>query len=64
MMDLYATFAEIAGGEVPTDRVIDSVDQTAFLTGQSEKSARDGLMVYLSKRIFGVKWHNWKMMFN
>lgn len=64
MMDLYATFAEIAGAEVPTDRVIDSIDQTAFLTGQSEKSARDGLMVYVGKRIFGVKWRNWKMMFN
>jgi len=39
-MDLFATFANIAGGTVPEDRVVDSVDQTAFFLGQTDKSAR------------------------
>ena len=33
------------------------------LTGQSEKSARDGFMVYVGSEVFGIKWRNWKMMF-
>ena len=62
-MDLYATFANAAGGKVPDDRVIDSVDQTAFLFGKQEKSNRDALIVYVGNDLFGVKWRNWKMMF-
>ena len=60
---MYATLATWAGAEVPKDRVIDSIDQSAFLTGQTEKSARDGFMVYVGKEVFGIKWRNWKMMF-
>jgi arylsulfatase len=62
-MDLYATFASIAGGRVPDDRVMDSVDQTAFFLGKQEKSDRDALIVYVGNDLFGVKWRNWKMMF-
>ena len=62
-LDLYATLAKWTGAKVPTDRVIDSVDQSAHLTGQSEKSARDGFMVYVGSEVFGIKWRNWKMMF-
>jgi arylsulfatase len=62
-MDLYATFADIAGGTVPEDRVIDSVDQTAFFLGEQEQSNRDAFVVYVGNDLFGVKWRNWKMMF-
>lgn len=62
-LDLYATLAKWTGAKVPTDRVIDSVDQSAHLTGQSAKSARDGFMVYVGSEVFGIKWRNWKMMF-
>lgn len=62
-MDVYATLANWAGAVVPTDRVIDSIDQSSFLTGKSEKSARDGFMVYVGSQVFGIKWRNWKMMF-
>ena len=60
---MYSTLATWAGAALPTDRVIDSLDQSAFLTGQSEKSARDGFMVYVGSQVFGIKWRNWKMMF-
>jgi arylsulfatase A-like enzyme len=61
-MDLFATFANIADGKVPTDRVIDSKDMTNFFTGKSEKSGRESVIVYVGKEIYGVKWTNWKMM--
>jgi len=60
-MDLFPTFAQIAGGKVPDDRVIDGIDQTDFLTGQQEKSNREGLIVYMGNDVWGVKWRNWKL---
>ena len=62
-IDLYATFAEIVGGSVPTDRKIDSIDQRAFFLEETEKSMRDGFIIYVGNDLFGVKWRNWKMMF-
>ena len=60
-MDLFPTFARIAGGKVPDDRVIDGVDQTDFLLGEQENSNREGLIVYMGNDIWGVKWRNWKV---
>jgi len=60
-MDLFPTFARIAGGKVPDDRVIDGVDQTDFLLGKQENSNREGLIVYMGNDIWGVKWRNWKV---
>ena len=60
---MLATFANVSGAEVPDDRVIDSVDQTDFLSGKQEKSNRDSFMVYVGSDLFGIKWRNWKMMF-
>jgi arylsulfatase len=62
-MDLFATFASIAGGKVPSDRVIDSVDQSKFFLGKQEKSNRDGFIVYVGNDIFGIKWRNWKTVY-
>jgi arylsulfatase len=62
-MDLYPTFASIAGGQVPNDRIIDGVDQSEFLLGKQEKSNREGLIVYMGNDIWGVKWRNWKLNF-
>jgi arylsulfatase len=61
-MDLFATFAKWAGGRVPDDRRIDSIDQGAFFLGEA-KSRRDGFIVYVGNDVFGIKWRNWKMMF-
>lgn len=61
-MDLFTTFAKFAGGRVPSDRIIDGVDQSSFFTGKTEKSARDSIIVYVGEEIFGVKWRNWKML--
>jgi arylsulfatase A-like enzyme len=41
-VDIYTTFAKIAGASVPQDRPIDGLDQTEFLLGESEESSRQG----------------------
>ena len=48
---------------MPTDRVIDGVDQSAFWFGKQERSNRDSVVIYVGNEIYGVKWQNWKMMF-
>jgi arylsulfatase len=60
-MDLFPTFAKIAGGKVPEDRVIDGIDVSDFLLAKSEESGRDGFVVYMGNDIFGVKWRDWKI---
>jgi arylsulfatase A-like enzyme len=62
-MDLFPTLAEIAGGSVPEDRVIDGINMSDFLLGQKEKSGRDGFVVYMGNDIFAVKWRDWKLHF-
>ncbi len=62
-MDLFPTLAKIAGGKVPTDRAIDGIDMSQFITGKSEESGRDGFIVYMGNTIFGVKWNDWKLHF-
>ena len=62
-MDLFPTLANIAGGTVPNDREIDGIDQSEFFLGKKNKSNRDGLIVYVGNELFGIKWRNWKMMF-
>ncbi|MHC4750006.1 MAG: arylsulfatase [Planctomycetota bacterium] len=62
-MDLFPTLAKIVGGKVPQDRVIDGIDVSDFLLGKSNKSGRDGFIVYMGKDIFSVKWQDWKLHF-
>jgi arylsulfatase len=62
-LDMYSTLARWGGAEVPTDRAIDSIDQSDFLMGRQDKSIRDGFLVYVGNDLFGIKWRNWKMMF-
>src|SRR5262249_8777783 len=62
-VDTFTTFATIAGASVPQDRAIDGVDQTDFLLGKSERSAREGFPVFVADRMEAVKWKNWKMAF-
>lgn len=42
-LDLYATVAAVAGAPLPTDRPIDGVDLTPFITGLSTKSVHEAL---------------------
>jgi arylsulfatase len=62
-MDLFPTFANIAGGEVPQDRIVDGIDMTGFFLGKRKESGREGFIVYMGKEVFAVKWRNWKLHF-
>ncbi len=62
-VDTFTTLASIAGAKIPTDRYIDGVDQTNFLLGKSEISARKGFPIFVADRLEGVKWKDWKMVF-
>ena len=61
-VDLLPTMAAIVGSELPDDRVYDGADQVAFLKGESSKSARESVVIYLGNVLFGVKWRNWKLL--
>ena len=61
-MDLFPTLANWVGGKIPKDRTMDGVDQSDFLMGKSEKSARESVIIYIGNELFGVKWRNWKML--
>jgi arylsulfatase A-like enzyme len=59
-VDMFATLAKFAGAKVPDDRPIDSLDQSDFFLGKSEKSAREGFPIWNANTLMAVKWRNWK----
>jgi arylsulfatase len=61
-MDLFPTFATVAGGKVPNDRIIDGFDQTEFLLGKQKESKRESVIIYVGNDLYGVKWRNWKLV--
>jgi arylsulfatase len=46
VLDFFTTFGKITGADIPTDRAIDSVDQTDFLLGKQKTSNRDSRIVF------------------
>jgi hypothetical protein len=59
---MYTTLIRWAGADVPSDRVIDGVDQRAFFEGKQEKSARDGFPYWMGETMYGVKWQNFNLV--
>ena len=51
--DLYTTFARVAGAleHVPTDRVIDGLDQTSLLVNGDTHSRRDNVFIYAGPKL-------------
>ena len=77
-LDWVPTFVEIAGGpkgdglkkqietgEYPgiVKTTLDGVNQIDYLTGKSDKSARDFFLYYSGKDPSAVRYKNWKMYF-
>lgn len=60
-LDVLPTFARMAGARLPGDRVIDGCDQTAYITGRSEKSAREVFCYYVGSRLLAVRRGRWKL---
>lgn len=63
VVDIYNTLADVAGCSVPQDRPIDGISQLPFLTGEREKSAREGFVYYIKTEMRAAKWRDWKMHF-
>ncbi len=62
-VDMFATFARLGDAKVPADRPMDSLDQSDFFLGKTEKSAREGFPIWCAERLQAVKWRNWKLHF-
>ena len=61
--DMFTTIVRWAGLQVPTDRVIDGLDQRAFFEGRQKNSNREGFLYWMGDTLYGVKWQNFKMVF-
>ncbi len=59
--DFFPTLAGMIGAEVPKDRPIDGRDQTAFFTGQTDKSARDSVINFIGDEIAAVRWRSYRI---
>jgi arylsulfatase len=62
-LDVMPTLASLIGeaDRVPDDRPIDGVDQSAFVLGDREKSAREHILFYVGDELFAVKWRSFKI---
>jgi arylsulfatase len=61
--DMYTTLINWTGGKVPTDRIIDGLDQRDFFEGKQSSSAREGFPYWMGETMYGVKWQNFKVVF-
>lgn len=59
--DIMPTLAGVAGYEVPSDRMIDGVDQIDLFLGNTDKSAREGFPAYNGDNMQSYKWRNFKI---
>lgn len=59
-MDLFPTFVKLAGGTLPTDRVIDGADMSDLLrTGQTSREPL--LFYYVGEEVWAVRRGPWKL---
>ncbi len=61
-IDLFPTISSILGVTLRKDRIYDGADQSDFLFGNTEKSARESVVIYIGNTLFGVKWRHWKLL--
>ncbi len=59
--DFAPTLASIIGANMPADRPIDGVDQSAFFTGKQEQSNRESLISFIGEEIVAVRWRNYRI---
>jgi arylsulfatase len=63
MLDLLPTLAEIVGGEMPTDRPIDGIDQSDFLLGKQGASNREHLLSFIGDQLVALRWNQYRLYF-
>jgi arylsulfatase len=63
IMDFFPTFAALAGGEIPSDRPIDGVDQSKLLLGDEDSGGRDHLLTFVGSELVAVRWKQFRAYF-
>ncbi|UCE49047.1 MAG: sulfatase-like hydrolase/transferase [Phycisphaerales bacterium] len=61
--DLFTTFARLAGAteHIPTDRIIDGIDQTALLLNGDTHGRRDHVFIYVGPSLAATVKNHYKM---
>lgn len=64
VVDWYPTLMHLMGhGElVPTDRVLDGVDQSGFVSKKQEPSKREHFMMFFDDLFVGMRYRNFKIL--
>jgi arylsulfatase A-like enzyme len=61
-VDFMPTIANLAGYDVPEDRIIDGVDQTDLLLGDSKQGARNHHYYFCRNELHAVRKGRWKLL--
>jgi arylsulfatase len=64
VVDWFPTLLNLIGDPegVPTDRVIDGVDQSVFVTGEQDESNRDYFHMFFDRIHVGMRYKNFKVL--
>lgn len=64
-LDWFSTLAHLTGNEdkIPTDRPMDSINQSDFILGKQDKSNRNYVLTYVGTELYSVKWNDYKVHF-
>jgi len=60
-IDVLPTLVRLAGGDVPTDRVIDGRDIWPLMAGQSQQSPHEALFYFNGNQLQAVRCGPWKL---
>lgn len=61
-IDFLPTFANLAGSDVPDDRIVDGIDQTELLLGESKDGAREDFFYFCKGELQAVRRGPWKLV--
>lgn len=60
-LDIFPTIANLSGGSIPQDRIIDGMDMTDFLSGKEAASPRETFYYYEREQLQAVRKGDWKL---
>lgn len=60
-MDFMPTLAKLVGGQMPTDRPIDGIDQSDWLLGRQDHSNRESLITFIGGDLVAVRWRHFRI---
>ena len=63
LVDVFPSLATFVGVDMPSGRVIDGVDQSAFFAGETDTSAREHALFFSGRTLLAAKWRRFKVFF-